>query len=414
MKAIFMIKGTNNKVIILFGASIISMVLGFLISIFNSRILGPEEFGNFKFIETIARFIASIVAVGFFISLTRLVAINKDERTERKLIGLFTVIFGITSIIGVVLFIVTSYLEPYFFENNIGSQMRFYFFIVIAIIGSTAILEILKGLHKINTIAIVSVLPLIVYLAGAYYINLHTPLSLKTVLFLTYGIILTFVLILLIRLKPDFRIKKEQITDLLHENKFNGRPIYFGSLAGVATTHIAGLSISYFMDNTQVGFFMLALTICSPLLVIPSVLGTIYFKQFVSMHSIPNKVYYFSIASSLFALLIFYSLIEYVIITFYTEAYLPVASISKYLIIGFIFHGFGDLINRFLGAKGKGKWLRNAAFIVGIINVMGYTLLIKLLSINGAIITKILASGLYLFVMIYYYITFIKTNHVQR
>ncbi len=86
--------------------------------------------------------------------------------------------------------------------------------------------------------------------------------------------------------------------ELYKENKYNGKPIYFGSLAGVATTHIAGLSISFFMDNTQVGFFMLALTVCSPLLIVPSVLGTIFYKQFVDMKSIPNKVYYFSILST--------------------------------------------------------------------------------------------------------------------
>ena len=108
--------------------------------------------------------------------------------------------------------------------------------------------------------------------------------------------------------------------------------------------------------------------------------------------------------------IVFYSLIEFVVISFYTEAYLPVSTISKYLIIAFIFHGLGDLINKFLGAKGKGKLLRNAAFMVGIINVLGYTILIKYFNINGAIITKILASCLYLIVMLIYYYNFIKNN----
>ena len=164
------------------------------------------------------------------------------------------------------------------------------------------------------------------------------------------------------------------------------------------------------MDNTQVGFFMLALTICSPLLVIPSVLGTIFFKQFATIQTIPKKVFSFSILSTFVALVVFYALIEMVIITFYTEDYITVSDISKYLIIAFIFHGLGDLFNRFLGAKGKGKLLRNAAYMVGIINVLGYTILVKLFDLNGAIITKILASGLYMIVMCVYYFNFIKKN----
>ena len=406
-----MLKGIIKKIVVLFGASLLGIVLGFLVSIFNSRVLGPEDFGNFKFIETVARFIASIVSVGIFISLTRILAINKDKTTEKKYIGLFTCVFGITSLIGILLFVLFSFVEPHFFESNLGAQFRTYFFIVASIIGYTAILEILKGLHKINTIALVNVLPVFGYLAVAYLLNKHTPITLEITILLTYGILLFVILVVLIWLKPDFKIKKIQIAKLLYENKFNGRPIYYGSLAGVATTHIAGLSISYFMDNTQVGFFMLALTICTPLLVIPSVIGTIFFKQFVSMEAIPKKVYGFSIASTIFALIVFYSLIEYVVVTFYTEAYLPVADISKYIIIGFIFHGFGDLLNRFLGAKGKGKWLRNAAFLVGIVNVIGYTIFIKYFNINGAILTKILASGLYLGLMVHYYRTYKKKQH---
>lgn len=396
--------------LVMYGASVLTIILGFLVSIFNSRVLGPESFGDYKFIETAARLIASVVAVGFFISLTRLVAINKVQSTERKYIGLFTIIFGITTIIGIILYLIFSYLMPLFFDNNLDSSIWKYFFIISSIIGYAAILQLLKGLHKINTIAIASFLPILTYLLLVYTINIFTPVNIEIVLTLTYSITLLVVLIILIKLKPNFSPNKTLVKELLKENKYNGKPIYFGSLAGVATTHIAGLSISFFMDNTQVGYFMLALTICSPLLVIPSVLGTIYYKRFVSINTIPRKVFYLSILSTILALIIFYSLIEFVVVSFYTEAYLPVSSISKYVIIAFIFHGFGDLINKFLGAKGKGQQLRNTAFLVGIINVLGYTFLIKYFEITGAIITKILASGLYLIVMLIYYYNFVKNN----
>lgn len=405
-----MIKSTNKKVLVMFGASFLSIALGLVVSIFNSRILGPKLFGDYKFIETVARFISSLVSVGFFVSLTRLVAINKVKSTENQYVGLFTVIFCITSILGIFFYLVFSFVEPFLFTNEFSSSIWRYFFMVASIIGYAAILELLKGLHRINTIALTSILPIGLYLIFASLINYFTVISIDTVLFLTYGITLFIVLVIIIWLKPNFSIGKKLVKDLMTENKFNGRPVYFGSLAGVATTHIAGLSIAFFLNTKQVGFFMLAMTICSPLLVVPSVLGTIFFKQFVDIKAIPAKVYYLSITTTLLALVIFYTLIEFVVVTFYTEAYLPVAGMSKYLIIGFIFHGFGDLINRFLGAKGKGVWLRNAAFLVGIVNVLGYLILIKYFAINGAIITKIFASCLYLTVMIFYYLNFIKNN----
>lgn len=405
-----MIESPIKKMMAMYGASVLGILLGFLISIFNTRVLGPENFGDYKFIETVARFIASLVSVGLFISITRLMAMNKDKAKEHKYVGLFTILFGITSAIGIFLYCIFSFIEPYFFNNNLSFSIIRYFFIVIAIIGQVALGEILKGLHKIYSLSILGVIPLFTYLVLVYIINEFYPVNIDIVIFTYYGILLLVILVTLIWLKPDFKIKKPLITELLKENKYNGRPIYYGSLAGVATAHIAGISLSYYLDNTQVGFFMLALTVCGPLLVIPSVLGTIYFKQFVSLKSIPSKVTYFSILGTVAALIVFYTLIDWAIITFYSEAYLPVSHISKYLIIAFLFHGFGDLINRFLGAKGKGIVLRNVAFLVGIVNVLGYTILIKFFDINGAIITKILASGLYLTAMLIYYYNFIKTN----
>lgn len=312
------------------------------------------------------------------------------------------------------LYLIFSLLEPYFFDNELSAAIWKYFFIVMAIIGQLALNELLKGLHKIYTLSLFSVLPLFVYLCAIYIINLKVPVNIDYVIFGYYLVLLVFIMIFLLRLRPSFKFKKKLIAELLKENKTNGKPIYFGSLAGVATAHIAGFSISYFMDNTQVGFFMLSLTICSPLLVVPSLLGTIYFKEFVHLQKIPIKVIRFSLLITILAVSTFYLLIKEVVVIFYTESYIPVVDISKFLLIGFIFHGFGDLLNRFLGAKGKGAIIRNAAYAVGIINVLGYTFLIKYFNLNGAIITKILASGLYLALMLYYYNNFTKNKeHVH-
>ena len=395
----------------MYGASFLALVVGFSISIFNSRILGPENFGDYKFIETVARFIASLVSVGVFISITRLLALNNDKNKEHRYIGLFTVILGISSLIGILLFLGFSLIQPYYFDNNLQSIIQKYFFIVPVILGHLALSEILKGLHKIYTISFISVVPTFCYLLSIYVINEFTPVDIGWVLLTYYGILLITLIVIIIRLKPDFGFNKPLVKELLHENKFNGRPIYYGSLAGVATTHIAGLSLSYFMNNTQVGFFTLALTICAPMLVIPSVLGTIYFKQFATIDKIPRKVMYFSALGTIIALIVFYALVETVVVAFYSHEYYPVVEISKYVIIGFIFHGFGDIFNRFLGAKGKGKLLRNAAYLVGVVNILGYTFLIKYFSVNGAILTKIMASGLYFLVMWWYYFKFTKRKN---
>src|SRR5690606_13396239 len=222
------------------------------------------------------------------------------------------------------------------------------------------------------------------------------------------GLGLIFLIFIVFRLKPKFNIDKSLFKAVLNENSTNGRPIYYGSLAGVATTNIAGFTISYFLNNTQVGFYTLAMTVCSPLLIVPSVLGTTFFKKFATSEFIPKKVFLFSIIATIIALLIFFLFIEKVFLLFYSKDYFPVINIAKVLIFGFMLHGYGDLINRFLGARGKGKILRNVAFMVGFVNILGYLILVKYFGVMGAIITSIVASGLYLLMMYYYYLKFTK------
>lgn len=403
-----MIKNSSSKMVVMYGSSIAGVVLGFLISILHTKLLGAEKFGDFKFIETVVRFIGSLVSVGFFISLTRLLAINEEKVKERKYVGLFTIVFSIISLIGIILILFFSFIEPYFFNHGLSVIFRKYYFVVSAVIGQLALNEILKGMHKINNLAIFNVLPGIIYVIILYTLSFYINIDVETILFLYYLVIFLAVVLTIIYLKPKFNFDRKMFRALLVENKHNGRPIYYGSLAGVATTHIAGFSISYYLNNTEVGFYSLALTVCSPILIVPSVLGTIYFKEFVHLKSIPRKVLVFSFLLTFIALIIFYVLIEPVVVYVYGETFLPVSVMSKYLIFGFILHGLGDLFNRFLGAKGKGKLLRNAAFLVGVVNIIGYTVLISFFDINGAILTKILASCLYMSVMIYYYLNFDK------
>ena len=82
-------KDTLFKTITLYGTSFLGIGLGFAISVFNTRILGKEAFGDFKFIETVFRFLASLVSVGVFISITRMLAIIKNKIYKQNLIGFF-------------------------------------------------------------------------------------------------------------------------------------------------------------------------------------------------------------------------------------------------------------------------------------------------------------------------------------
>jgi O-antigen/teichoic acid export membrane protein len=163
-------------------------------------------------------------------------------------------------------------------------------------------------------------------------------------------------------------------------------------------------------NNTNVGFYSLALTVTSPLAMLPSIIGTTYFKNFAHDNCISRKVLTATFLMSVVSLVGFIILIYPIVGILYDERYADVALYACILSIGFTFHGLGDMFNRFLGAHGKGTYLRNGAFISGAIALLGYIVGVYYFGIWGAIVTKISASLAYFTSMIVYYICFVRTR----
>lgn len=151
------------------------------------------------------------------------------------------------------------------------------------------------------------------------------------------------------RLSPIFRT-------LNKENKSYGLQLYYGSLAMVATNYIAGITLSLFgTDNTTVGFFTLALTITTPLQMLPAIIGTAYFKQFATQPRIPHKVFQNTILLASATCILFILLIKPLVSFLYSEPYSIVSTYASWMAVGFSIHGVGDMINRYLGSHGQGK-----------------------------------------------------------
>ena len=142
---------------------------------------------------------------------------------------------------------------------------------------------------------------------------------------------------------------------------------------------------------------------------IPSTAGTTFFKDFVDMDRIPRTVFFTTLMITLIALAGFLLIIKPVVIFLYTEEYISVVSLAYYMAIAATFQGLGDFFNRFISAHGYGKKLRNSSFIIGAFNILGYTLFVLKLGVEGAVITRLLAGMLYFGLMLRIY-TKIRKN----
>ena len=218
-------------------------------------------------------------------------------------------------------------------------------------------------------------------------------------------------LVLIILNKPSFKNLKANWRKLNEENRGYGLQVYYGSLCGVTVQYIAGITLGLVaLDNTNVGFYTLALTVTMPLTMLPNVIGTTKFKEFAHQNKISAKLIKYTMLLTLVTYLGFIVLIYPVVGFLYDESYGIVALYACFLALGNSFHGLGDVFNRFLGAHSQGKQLRNGAWAAGLVWGIGFTVGIYYWGIWAAIITKILGSLTYFAVMLYFYLNYVKLN----
>ena len=141
---------------------------------------------------------------------------------------------------------------------------------------------------------------------------------------------------------------------------------------------------------------------------LPSIIGTVFFKRFASENSINQKVILYSTLLT-FASWGFYALMIYPLVDwFYPDEYQSVARWSTFLAFGMACHGLGDMFNRFLGAHAQGKYIRNGAIASGIVLLLGNTALVWLWGLPGAVATRILGSLTSCGFMVGYYIKYVR------
>jgi O-antigen/teichoic acid export membrane protein len=382
----------------------IGVLVGIGVSVLNTRLLGPEQYGDFKFLQSLFNFAVTFVTLGIFYSGGRLIAIEKEKSGQRQLIGGISLLAIGMSIVLFVLFFIFSYFEESIFDNELGWYLRILSPFLFIFPFQLGLDNILQGSNRIYQLSAFRLGPKVLYLVGILIYSYFFPFNLDHALIFHFSAFGAIIIMSFLSLKPHFTDLSGTIRRIFIENRTYGFQVYIGAITGLASAQLAGLAIGYFIDNTNVGFFALAITASQPLAMIPNSIGTTFFRDFTSMERIPPRVFWTTILVSVLSLAAFLLIIKQLVIFLYTEEYLAVVPLAYFVSIGSMLHGLGDFFNRFLAAHGKGKELRNSNIIIGVCNVLGYVLLTWLIGIQGAAITKLLAGIVYVLIMTWYYL----------
>lgn len=394
----------KKQVISLYVTMILGVFTGIGVSVINTRLLGPEQFGDLKFLQSMFAFAVLFFTLGLFVTGSRMLAQDKNDSIQEHLTGSLLVLAAIVSIFLSSVIFIFSFYEENIFDNDLANTIRLFSPFLFIFPFQLCVENILQGRNRIYEISALRLLPQLLYIIIAVLFNYFIALDLTSALGIQFVVFGLVILVLIFNLKPKFADVKNHSMSIWKENKGYGLQVYYGSIVGVASAHLGGITIAYYIDNVNVGYYALALAITLPLTMVPNAVGTTFFKDFANTKSIPGKVVFMTIGISVVTLLLFFIVIEDLIVLLYSDEYISVVQLTYLMAFGGILHGFGDLMNRFLGAHGRGTDLRNGAIFVGVANIVGFFVLVGYFGVKGAAVTKFIAGAVYcLSLYIYYY-----------
>ena len=396
-----------RQVISLLSVNVIVIPLSVVSSMIITRFLGPVAYGDYKFLLNLFSLAVVIFSFGYFQAGNRALVLNNDIQKAKE-------IYGAELIITAILFLImTAFLCAYALvdHNIIEKGLRKTLLLLIPFSWVFLLVKYFEVLfqadNKIKLLAKSRLYPQLGYFTSILIIYLfifHYSGNKLAIIMAAYLLtqILAFSYIIYV-INPSFKNLKRRIKEILVYNRSYGFNVYLGSVLAVGFSQLTGLLISYFAsDNSGVGYFSLATTIAGPLSFIPNVIATTHYKDFSTSKQVPRKLFMTTIIVSGAALILCWLLVKPFIKYFYTPEFSPVIPLTYIVSIGIILNGVADFFNRFLGSHGKGKALRNSAFIVGFCLMIFNILLIPRFGETGAAWTLLL-SGVVYFISIYWY-----------
>ncbi|MBN2789756.1 MAG: oligosaccharide flippase family protein [Candidatus Delongbacteria bacterium] len=398
-----------KQISVLYSSTIIGIFIGLFTSVITTRFLGPENYGDYKFIHSVYSFFSLIISFGLSVSAGRLLADKSNQKIRKELIGSSIIITSVLGILFLLSIIIFAYFQSYFFPKDLKHVFILLAPLMFIIPFKMSFEYLFQGDNKIYQLAIFRQVPPVLYVLSLLMLNKFDYLSVVSA---TSAELITFsviVILLSIQMKPKFIKIKENVKIILNENKTYGLHVYAGSLIGVASTHFGPIILSYFSDtNIDVGYYSLANVVTIPLIMIPNIVGTTMFKEFASRKSIPLKATRATIGMSVLSLVGYILFAKSMVLILYSEKYIEAVPLIYIVALGQIFHGFGNYYNRFLGAHGQGKILRNGAMYVGIANLLGFVFLIPILGAYGAALTQLFSGFVFTLSLYTYYRIYIN------
>lgn len=389
-------------------ANALIIILSFATNILVTHSMATEDYGYYKAFVNSMTTLTTFCSLGFSLSFSRMYATASDSHEKKKLAGIAYII-NIT--ISILLFMVL--LAARGLMSLVSIEIPTYLVFASGFVWVTLLerfyLHKFQGENRISSYSLFTFVPKFI-LAIFFFISFLTEWTLSPTIAISFYLVSTLSVMLFTFLKepPSFRLNIQDIKTILSSNKSYGFQIYIGSLASVASAQVLNLLVASISNLSEYAVFALGTSLATPIMQIPSIMGTISFKRNVHSGKLSKAQISTTLIMTLLSIIAYTLFLNFVLKFLLGTDYHGALTYASIMIYYYAFMGLGDYFNRFIIAKGEGKAVRNSSFIVGAALIASAAILIPFLKVSGVIIAETISGLIYLFNMVFIYVKITK------
>ena len=375
--------------------AIVSLV-HFSLRVLLGRELGASGLGLYTLVFTIYMFGMQFAAFGMGFALTKYIAEHNEnlkkieEFVSSGLIGSFA--SGLT--MGVLMYLFSNAIAINFFQSpEMAYLLKITAFCFPFIALQKTALGTLNGLRKMNYFALLNIIQNVSVFALSVVLVILFKMNVTGAVF---GFVLPTIVmgpLALVFIKDFFKVPSNLFNTVLRELSWFGFYVVLTNSVGMILSQIDSLLIGYFMNETEVGYYAVAVILIQGIILLPSAIQRVTSPAIASYH---GKGEYGNIKKLIkntmfktFLITIFFSLLlaifgKFLIGFLFTEEFLPAYIPLLILLIGYTIYTPIVSVGGTLSSIGKVNISFRISALCALVNIVLNGLLIPKFGIIGA------------------------------
>jgi len=369
-----------------------------LLRIVLGRELGPSGLGLYTLVFTIYMFGMQFAAFGIGAALTKYIAQYHDDLPKIREFVTSGVLGSMVSgtMFGVILYLLSGIISIQLFHNpEMTELLKITAFCFPFIAMQKAVLGTLNGLRRMKFYAVVDIIQNVSVMVASLTLVIVLDMGVKGA---ALGYVMPTIVVgglSLFLTRKYFSIKQVIMRTVLMEMSWFGFYIVLANTIGLINIQIDSLMIGYFMNETEVGYYAVAIVFMQGMTLLPQAVQrvtTAAIANYYGKNDYGNiiklikrsVIIIFTINILISLILIFFG--QFLIEIIFSIDFLPAYTPLLILLVGYFIYSPILSVNGTLPSIGKVTIMFKVSFICAVINTFLNILLIPVYGMAGAAI----------------------------